>query len=183
MKKTNEHLNGFASRHNRCHILLVDDMPEILEAEKQLLVESGIGEHVEIANSAQRAIERMEQGAFDLVILDLMSNLKMGLGVLKELKQNFDVVVIVYTDVLDQISPEILIREGADKVLSKPASLDFFINSIHAVMRNRSKIAFVRNGHKKNRRSNGNGHHKNGNGNGNGNGHHSNGNEHRLSSH
>ena len=113
------------------HILLVDDLPEFIETERQLLQECELGYKVEAASTTEKATELLEHERFDLVILDLMMPKKSGLELLHEIKRRWPgTPVLIYSAYLDRIPETVLYQEGADLVLSKPASLELFINAV-----------------------------------------------------
>lgn len=115
-------------------ILLVDDVPAFVETEKALLEECGLDYHVRIASTYEVAIQALQSERFDLVILDLMMPKKNGLEMLHEIKRRWKLPVIIYSAYLENVPPHLILKEGADQVLSKPAPLDLFLNCIRNVL-------------------------------------------------
>ena len=115
-------------------ILLVDDIPELIEEEMELIQESGIGYDCKMASHPDNAIRMLESEHFDLVILDLMMPKKNGIEMLHEIKRRWKIPVIIYTAYTANVPETVLLNEGADKVLIKPAQLDIFINAIRSIL-------------------------------------------------
>jgi len=115
-------------------ILLVDDIPEFVETEYEMIKECGLGYTVKMASSPDIAIQLLEKEPFDLVILDLMMPKKNGIEMLHEIKRRWKTPVIIYTAYTESIPVSVLLGEGADKVLIKPASLDVFLNAIKNIL-------------------------------------------------
>lgn len=111
-------------------ILLVDDMIDMLREEALLIKEAGLGYEVDLCDRGDKALELLERNTYDLVVLDVMMPKKNGIEMLHEIKRRFNSKVMIYSAYLEKISPTTLYQEGADQVLSKPAPLDLFINSI-----------------------------------------------------
>ncbi len=108
-------------------ILLVDDIPEFVAEEQALLRESAAGYQVKVAAHPEYALQCLAKEPFDLVILDLMMPHKNGFELLREIKKQYGIPVIIYSAYLDFVTAKVLMREGADMVLSKPAPLDVFL--------------------------------------------------------
>ena len=112
------------------HILVVDDIPEMVETEKQLLQEMGLDYRVSMASNYDHALQLLSSEPFDLVILDLMLPDRSGVEVLDYIKQKFKVPVMIYSAYLEHMPPHLLLQKGADQVLAKPAPLYIFMNAI-----------------------------------------------------
>lgn len=115
-------------------ILLVDDIPEFVEAEYEMIKECGLGYTVKMASSPDLAIQFLEKEPFDLVILDLMMPKKNGIEMLHEIKRRWKLPVIIYSAYTENVPASVLLQEGADKVLTKPTPLDVFINAIRSIL-------------------------------------------------
>src|SRR5580765_4689017 len=101
---------------SRGRILVVDDEPDIRESLELLL--SSENYRVELAANATEGLKRMENSAYDLVLLDLMMPDKSGLQVLEEVRER------------DRDTPIFMITaygsvEGAVQALKRGAS-DYF---------------------------------------------------------
>jgi DNA-binding response OmpR family regulator len=108
------------------HILAVDDEPDILESIVDILE----GSHVDCAGDYQSASEKLNENAYDLVILDIMG--VNGLKLLEEaVARNFPAVMLT----AHAMSPETLmtsIRKGAIAYLPKESlgELDDLLTAI-----------------------------------------------------
>lgn len=111
-------------------ILLVDDLPDFVEAEKAYLEEFDHNLKIDTLSDPEVAIELLSKEKFDLVILDIMMPKKDGLQVLSEIKEKFDVPVIVYSAYVHLYPAEELKSRGATVVLSKPARMEELIEHI-----------------------------------------------------
>lgn len=99
-----------------------------------MLKECGLGYDVKIASSPDLAVQLLEKEKFDLVISDLMMPKKNGIELLHEIKRRWDTPVIIYTAYSEAIHPSVMMREGADAVMTKPAQLEVFLNTIRAIL-------------------------------------------------
>lgn len=111
-------------------ILLVDDVPEFVEAEKEILKEYDPTFDIETLSDPESALEVLGQRSFDLVILDIVMPQKDGLELLREIKAKYDLPVIIYSAYVDLYPPADLLEQGASCVISKPANLEFLIQCI-----------------------------------------------------
>ncbi len=86
----------------------------------------------------REGLSRIERGAYDLIILDIMLPEMNGIEVCKELrKRGVETPVIMLTaknSVKDKVSG---LQCGADDYITKPFSFDEFLARIHAIMRRR----------------------------------------------
>jgi len=124
-------------------ILLADDMIDLLESEQELLEETGLGYDVKSAQTAEQTLDMLSRETFDLVILDVMIPRRGGLETLREIVAKYKVPVIIYSAYLNRVPGDILLKEGAKLVMTKPAPIDFFLNSIKSVLQPESKSTFV----------------------------------------
>jgi DNA-binding response OmpR family regulator len=117
-------------------ILVVDDEPQILEVIRTHIEQSGM--HALEAESGQQAIERLESGRVDVIVLDLMMDDRDGFEVLRYLNnRRIDVLVIVVsarTEGQDKIAT---LGLGADDYMTKPFSPMELMARIQAVLRRR----------------------------------------------
>ncbi|OGW78711.1 MAG: hypothetical protein A2Z83_08820 [Omnitrophica bacterium GWA2_52_8] len=127
----------------RKKILLADDLVDMLDSEQDLLEECGLGYEVHTASTAEDTLEILEKNNFDLVILDVMIPQKGGLATLREIRHRFNVPVIIYSAYLEKVTPRVLLKEGAAAVLSKPAPVDLFLNTVKSVLEPESTTTLV----------------------------------------
>jgi len=111
-------------------ILLVDDLPELVEAEKQILCESDPSFEIDTLSDPEAALDALEKKEFDAVILDLVMPRKDGLQLLREIKAKYDIPVIIYSAFTDLYPTSVLLEHGASHVIAKPANLDFLMHCI-----------------------------------------------------
>ena len=102
-------------------ILIVEDNNEIQEILRTLLSE----EHEVIqAFSGTEGMIRFEQGAIDLILLDIMLPGKNGDQVLKAIRQDSSVPVIMLTALSDKKLISQYLLDGANDYIVKPFDLD-----------------------------------------------------------
>src|ERR1700677_1008541 len=123
--------NGQAAR-----VLLVDD-----DASIRHMVESYLEEHgVDVASVGQRkdVARYFASGEPSLVILDLRLGQEDGLDLLREIRANSDVPVIITTGHRrDEIDRVVGLELGADDYITKPFGLRELLARIRAVLRRR----------------------------------------------
>ena len=116
---------------------------KILIAEDSLVMQKFIsftlkykGHEVTVASDGVEALEKVPQGGFDLVILDIVMPRMNGLEVLRELKKNPDTArlpVIVLTAEKGEADRQTAISLGARFVLHKPFQPDQLIDAVDKV--------------------------------------------------
>lgn len=106
-------------------VLLVEDEVKTAEMLKQGLESEGI--EVRWVADGPAALSAMEQGNFDLVVLDLKLPGISGDQVLEEIRK-FDpfIDVVVYTNYQDPPVMQKLINLGVDRYISKGSSADLW---------------------------------------------------------
>jgi len=115
-------------------ILLVDDDREL----SRMLAEYLAGEGIEtvIAPDGATALERLNSGSFDLVILDVMMPGIGGFEVLRRLRQMpLQVPVIMLTARGEEVDRIVGLELGADDYLAKPFNPRELMARIRAVLR------------------------------------------------
>jgi len=104
-------------------ILLVDDEKDFLEVMSERIEARGM--EVTTAESAMTALEQVESGGFDAIILDLMMPGMDGLETLKAIKKkNPDLQVILLTGHATIEKGIEAMKLGAMDFIEKPADLD-----------------------------------------------------------
>lgn len=103
-------------------VLVVDDVPENRELLVRRLARLGVTQTDEAVNG-QQALEKLDAGHFDLVLLDIMMPIMTGYEVLQRLNaqgriQDLPVIVISALSEVDDIAN--CIKEGAEDFLLKP---------------------------------------------------------------
>jgi DNA-binding response OmpR family regulator len=114
-------------------LLLVDDDVELCGMMKEFFAESG--HHLDCANDGQDGLNCALNGAYDLVILDVMLPVFDGLTVLQQLRRRKDLPVIMLTARVQQRDRILGLNTGADDYLPKPFDPDELLARIRAVLR------------------------------------------------
>ena len=117
-------------------ILVVEDEHGIAIMEKNYLIKNGFD--VDIAEDGSIALEKLEAEEYDLVILDLMIPKISGEEVLKQIRANSNLPVIVVTAKVNEEDVLRGFRYGADDYIKKPFSGLELVERAKAIVR-RSK--------------------------------------------
>ena len=114
-------------------ILVVDDDPKLAS----LLVEylEGRGLFVEKAERATDGLEKRRLGNFDLIVLDVMMPDMDGFAMLKELRKESQIPVIMLTARTEDFDRIVGLELGADDYLNKPFNPRELLARIHAILR------------------------------------------------
>jgi DNA-binding response OmpR family regulator len=114
-------------------LLLVDDDAELCGMMKEFFAEAG--HRLESAYNGREGLARALQGAYDLVILDVMLPILDGLTVLQQLRRRRSLPVIMLTARVQQHERILGLNTGADDYLPKPFDPDELLARIRAVLR------------------------------------------------
>ena len=110
-------------------ILLVDDEADFLEALSERMRARGMD--VATSASAREALETVEKGAFDAVVLDLMMPGMDGLEALRILKQKDPKLQVILLTGHATVEKGVeAIKRGAMDLLEKPADIDTLTQKI-----------------------------------------------------
>ncbi len=117
------------------HILIADDDPDIVN-----LLEAyykGKGFEVSVATNGKDALQRIEAGKFDLVLMDVMMPYIDGYHVTYEVTSKFGadapkVIIMTSRDVASERG--IAMLSGARDVLQKPFTLDDLDKKVDALL-------------------------------------------------
>ena len=114
-------------------LLLIDDDTELCS----LLVEflKGQGFAVECANEGRQGLERALHGGFDLVILDVMLPGLDGFEILRRLRKQSRVPVLMLTARGEDVDRIIGLELGADDYLLKPFNPRELVARVRAILR------------------------------------------------
>lgn len=124
------HLRALLRRQvdlQRARILLVEDSPTMAAATAEAL--APLGMEVEHVLRAHEALERLEQQAFDLVIVDVvLPGALTGLGLLSAIRSRRDdlaeLPVLAYTGYDERARRVEMLRRGANDYVTKPIDAD-----------------------------------------------------------
>jgi len=119
-------------------ILLVDDEQSIQTLLSYPLRKEGY--HVTSALDGSEALQRFDEGRFDLVILDLMLPRRDGVEVCRELRSRSQVPIIMLTAKGSESDKVAGLEVGADDYITKPFSMREFRSRVKAALR-RSRMA------------------------------------------
>jgi DNA-binding response OmpR family regulator len=114
-------------------ILLVDDEQSIQTLLSYPLRKDGY--HVTSALDGGEALQRFEEGRFDLVILDLMLPRLDGVAVCRHLRSRSQVPIIMLTAKGSETDKVAGLEVGADDYITKPFSMREFRSRVKAALR------------------------------------------------
>ena len=116
-------------------ILIVEDEPAILDALAYTL--RGEGFEVETAEDGETALARVEDNDFDLMILDLMLPRLSGTEILRRVRIDGPLPVIVLTAKSGETDRVLGLEIGADDYVTKPFSMPELVSRVRALLRRR----------------------------------------------
>lgn len=113
-------------------ILFVDDDPDTRVVIGGILNQSGFETH--FASNGSEALDLLEDHTFDLVILDYMMPGMDGVETCRQIRQDFNVLIILLS--AKHQSQDILagFRAGADDYIVKPIGIKEFLARINAIL-------------------------------------------------
>jgi DNA-binding response OmpR family regulator len=114
-------------------ILIADDDVELGALLAEYLGREGFD--VELAHDGAAALEQASNGDFDAVVLDVMMPKLNGFDVLRELRQQSQVPVLMLTARGDDVDSVLGLELGADDYLAKPCNPRVLMARIRAVLR------------------------------------------------
>jgi DNA-binding response OmpR family regulator len=114
-------------------ILLVDDEESIQTLLSYPLRKDGY--EVVQASDGGEALERFSEGAFDLVVLDVMMPRLDGLETCRRLRATSTVPIIMLTAKAEEIDKVLGLELGADDYITKPFSMHEFRSRVKAALR------------------------------------------------
>jgi len=114
-------------------ILVVDDDVELCELVAEYLQPEGF--HVEAVHEGRKALERALSGEHTLIILDLMLPGMNGIEVLRRLRAQSRVPVLILTARGDDVDRIVGLEVGADDYLPKPFNPRELVARIRAILR------------------------------------------------
>lgn len=118
-------------------LLLVEDDSMIGDSVRQGLHKDGFA--VDWAQDGRAAELALENGVYDLVVLDLGLPKKQGLDVLKQMRRRGNQIPVLIVTARDAIADRITgLDAGADDYLVKPFDLDELAARIRALLRRQS---------------------------------------------
>jgi DNA-binding response OmpR family regulator len=114
-------------------ILVVDDEPRVVEVVANYLERDGY--RVEIARDGEAARRLLAEFRPDLVVLDIMLPVSSGIEVLKDIRRQGDLPVILLTALAGEADRVAGLELGADDYVVKPFSPRELVARVRSVMR------------------------------------------------
>nr|WP_054548682.1 response regulator transcription factor [Lysinibacillus sphaericus] len=121
------------------HILLVEDDEAIREMVSNYLTMEGF--HVTTVTNGEEALQNCLQKTFDLVILDIMIPKLNGLEVLKIIREQAALPIIIMSAKDSDVDKALGLGLGADDYIAKPFSMLEFSARVKAVIRRATKYS------------------------------------------
>jgi len=117
-------------------ILVVDDEDVILRSCQRILGEAG--HDVDTLQDSEEALEWIDRGSYEVVILDIMMPKKSGLEVLQAVKEEHPDIDVIMVTGLSQIETAVLsMKLGAFDYLSKPFDPDELVMVVNRALERR----------------------------------------------
>jgi two-component system response regulator CpxR len=114
-------------------ILIIDDDEELCELVSEFLGVEGF--YIESVNDGEAGLERARSGAYDIVILDVMLPKMNGFDVLREIRKESKLPVIMLTARGDDMERIVGLEIGADDYLPKPFNPRELAARLRAILR------------------------------------------------
>jgi two-component system, OmpR family, response regulator RegX3 len=114
-------------------VLLAEDEESFVEALVIGLEREGFA--ITVARDGAEAIQRFDEGVFDLVLLDIMLPRISGLDVCRVIRAKSTVPIIMVTAKTTEIDTVVGLEVGADDYVAKPYRLRELVSRMHAVLR------------------------------------------------
>lgn len=114
-------------------VLVVDDEKSIGDIVKFNLEKEGY--MVELAYDGEEAIKKVYEVLPDLILLDIMLPKKDGFQVLKEIRKEFKIPVLMLTAKEEEVDKVLGLELGADDYITKPFSMRELIARVKANLR------------------------------------------------
>jgi two-component system response regulator CpxR len=127
-----------AQTQARVTILLIDDDVELCELMRRYFVRRGVD--LEVAHDGRRGLARALAGGHDLVLLDVMMPGIDGFEVLRQVRRQSQIPIIMLTARTAESDRINGLDAGADDYLPKPFGPDELLARIRAVLRRLSRL-------------------------------------------
>jgi two-component system response regulator CpxR len=122
-------------------ILIADDDTELCELLREYLGQEGF--EVRLAHDGEQALAESRRPGLDAMVLDIMMPLMNGIDVLRSLRKESELPVIMLTARGDDLDRIIGLELGADDYLAKPANPRELLARIRAILRRSSTHSTV----------------------------------------
>ena len=117
----------------RPRLLIIDDDVELCELLSRYLI--GEGFDVDVANDPVRGLARLQEHSYALALLDVMLPGQSGFEVLKRIRAESAIPVLMLTARGDDVDRIVGLELGADDYLPKPFNSRELVARIHAILR------------------------------------------------
>src|SRR5215216_2040053 len=114
-------------------ILLVDDEESVQKLLAYPLRKEGYD--VVPARDGEEALDRFNEGSFDLIVLDVMLPKRDGFDVCRRLRARSPIPIIMLTAKSEEFDKVLGLELGADDYITKPFSMREFRSRVKAVLR------------------------------------------------
>lgn len=116
------------------HVLIIEDDPDIAKLVALHLADVGL--HCDIEADGQRGFEKVRDGAYDLVVLDVMLPGKDGMEICRRLREEkIQIPVLMLTARSEEFDRVLGLELGADDYLTKPFSIRELVARVKAIFR------------------------------------------------
>lgn len=122
-------------------ILIADDDTELCELLREYLCQEGF--EVRLAHDGEQALVESRRPGLDAMVLDIMMPRMTGIDVLRNLRKESELPVIMLTARGDDVDRIIGLELGADDYLAKPANPRELLARIRAVLRRSSSHSTI----------------------------------------
>lgn len=123
-------------------VLIADDHPVVRAGLQQLLGEDAAIGETGTAASGQETLDRLREGPWDLLILDIGMPDRSGLDILRHVRSGFpDVRVLILSGFPERQYAINMLRAGAHGFLGKESAAEQLLNAVHAVLAGRRYIS------------------------------------------
>ncbi len=120
--------------------MLVDDDKELCKMLQDYLGQEGF--LTDAIHEGEKAINTVLDSGYDLVILDIMLPGKSGFEVLKTIRENSSIPVLMLTARGEDVDSIVGLELGADDYLAKPCSPRVLVAHIRAILRRSQSSTF-----------------------------------------
>ncbi len=115
------------------HILVIDDDPQIRALLEEYLGENGL--RVSVASTGKEMSKILNDEAIDLIVLDLRLAGEDGMAIVRSLRDESSIPIVMLTGVRDEADRVMGLELGADDYLTKPFSPRELLARIRTVLR------------------------------------------------
>jgi DNA-binding response OmpR family regulator len=120
---------------SRARILLADDEPAIVDSVKYALETEGM--EVDAVQDGRTALEAAGRNSYDVVILDVMMPELSGTDVLRRVRAQSAVPILMLTAKDAEVDRVVGLELGADDYVTKPFSMVELVSRVRALLRRR----------------------------------------------